>query len=450
MKLLFVYPKVNTPGASEEIMMVEPLSLEYLAAAVPDEHEVKILDLRVCKDGLFEEMVARWSPDIVGITGFSLHSSEMVSLSRRAKKLSEDIRVIVGGRHATFFPSSFMVPSIDLIARGEGESIMGMIVESIHSTSQLARVPGILYRDNGEWVENKGYPRSIFCGLVPSRHLVSQFANRYHILHTKCATIQVSRGCPYNCSFCDARQFFQGRYTSRDSISVVDEIKSVDAKFIYTADENIGINSHLMAEVVSALRESKIDKRYWMTMSAREVLRNRALLDQWFDIGLVAVFVGFERVDDQSLKGLGKHTSVQANDEAITYLHSRGAIIVGSFIVLPTDTANDFMLLEHYVRSRKIDVPMFCILTPFPGTKIWGKYSKEVEHDFRKYDWFHPIIPTSIPREEFCQNFGRLYRSVDMGGLAFRVVRKIGIGSWLFGLPKVALTMHRLSHGGWK
>lgn len=437
MRLLLIYPSAETSGLSQQLVMVEPLALEYLAAAVTEEHDVRILDLRVSEYGLNEALMY-WKPDVVGITGFTFHVPEMLLLADGVKAISQDIKVIVGGHHATFLPQTFMLPNIDVIARWECEGIMSRLLNSVHSAHKLAKVPGLIYQRNGDWVGSGVRPTSIFPKLIPARYLVREHAHQYHMLQINCSTMQMSRGCPYSCTFCDAHKFFQGKYQSRDAAMVVEEIASLSASLVFIADDNIGIGINYLRDVLQRLAYTNIKKRYFITVGAKEVLRNKWLFDSWFELGLKIIFTGMERVEDEAIAHLGKRTTVNMNDEVIDYVHARHGIVVGSFIVLPTDTEDDFKRLEEYVLSREVDMPMFCILTPFPGTDIWKEYEEKLDRNFSKYDFMHVIIPTSLPEVEFYFHFHHLYTMVNLRRLVWKMVRSMGLGGWLFRLPRVA------------
>lgn len=441
MKLLLIYPGTKNLGLSQGMAMLEPLGLEYLAAAVSEEHEVRILDLRV-EQGL-AEAILDWKPDSVGITGFTLHVPEMVSLSKIVKAISPEIKVIVGGHHATFMPDSFKIDSIDIIARGECESIIGAILDSLYSPSALSKVPGLVYRNNNTWLSNAGWPISAFLSLIPRHELISQYIGHYHALGVACSLTLATRGCPYNCKFCDARKFYRGRHQVREVDRVVEEVQGLPTRLVAILDENIGINPRFLKSLLSALAERGINKRYITTIGVREILANRELLDTWFDIGLRTLFIGLERVDDKGIASLGKKCTVSMNDEAVDYIHSRGGIVMGSFIVLPTDTEDDFKRLEEYIRSREIDIPIICVLTPYPGTELWSEYPARND-DFSRYDILHAVIPTSLPEAEFYRHFRHLYTTVNMRRLVFKMLRSIGCGSWLFRLPRVGTEIKRL------
>lgn len=446
MKLLLVYPYVPTLGPSDAIAKLEPLGLEYIATPLLCEHEVEIVDLRLSQESI-TEVLLRFQPDVVGITGASVHASEMVRLSRRIKDMMPDVKVVVGGRHATFMPNSLMVPTVDIIVRGEAEQIISDVIGSIYSSKGLRRVPGLLYKDGGGWHENDGWPSSGFQGISPAHYLVDKFAHHYHIFGVRARAVQMSRGCPHSCSFCDAQQFFHGRYQYRDVASLINEIASLETEFIYTADENIGIRASFLEAVVESLIEKRVNKKYWLTMSAEEILHYRELLDRWFEAGLTVVFCGFERAEDTAITSLGKSTTVSMNDEVITYIHSRNGIVVGSFIVLPTDTRDDFERLADYIESRDVDVPLIFILTPFPGTELWGQYQEVVDKDFQKYDYMHSVFPTTLPERDFYKHFYGLYRGVKLPRLVWRMLKTLGIGRWLVMLPRLGLDLRRLSGG---
>lgn len=441
-KLLLILPGTDTRGLSA-VMMVEPLTLEYLAAGISDRHEVKIVDLRVPGESL-TRTISDWKPDIVGITGFTLHVPEMISLSRAVKDISKDIKVIVGGHHATLMPQSFMVvPTIDAIGRGECESIMDPVLDG-----KLSDVPGLIYRSNGEWVENPGEPPPIFPKLTPAHHLIKDYSRYYHVFYMRCVATQIARGCPYNCAFCDAHRFYHGRYQVREVASLVEEIESSPQKFVFPVDENIGVDSKFLRELAVQLSQRGIHKRYFFTIGVREILRNRELLDQWVEIGTRGFFIGFERIDDKEIAALGKKVTVRMNDEAIDYIHSRGGIVTGTFIILPTDTEDYFKRLEEYVWSRQIELPLFSILTPFPGTDIAEEYP--VVGDLSKYDILHAVMPTSLPEAEFYRYFYHLYTKMNTRRLMWKMVRHMGLGKWLFGLPRVYFwtkSMSRLENG---
>ena len=443
MKLLLVYPRSDTLGLSKDMVMVEPLPLEYLAAGVPQYHEVRILDLRV-SDSL-ASTVSAWKPDVVGITGYTFHTPEMLSLAKEVKGISQDIRVVVGGHHATFMPESFFVPSIDIIARWQCEGIIGQILDSVYSEHKLSQIPGLVYRSKTGWARNDVRPPVVFPSLVPAHHLIKEHADEYHAFQINCSAMQMTRGCAYRCAFCDVQKFFEGKWQHRDIQSITTELSSLSAPFVLLADDNIAINTAFIMDFLVWLRESKIKKKYFIQIGANEILRNREVLDKWFELGLKVGQIGLERIDDECISRLHKKTNVTINDAAVDYWHSRGGIVIGSFIILPTDEEEDFKRLEDYVRTREIDIPFLSILTPLPGTDLWQQYYDKLDRTFSKYDFMHTVIPTTIPEAEFYKYFYHLYTTINVRRLVWKMVRSMGGGSWLLRLPKMLKALQNIT-----
>ena len=124
MRVLLVKPKarLRTVLGLEAFTRLEPLELGYLAAAVPRDDEVRILDLRLFRfpDAAYRRALRRFRPDVVGITGYSHEASRVKMLAARAKRDLPRAIVVVGGHHATAAPADYDVEWIDAIVRGEG------------------------------------------------------------------------------------------------------------------------------------------------------------------------------------------------------------------------------------------------------------------------------------------------------------------------------------------
>jgi radical SAM superfamily enzyme YgiQ (UPF0313 family) len=259
--------------------------------------------------------------------------------------------------------------------------------------------------------------------------------------------MQMTRGCVYECTFCDSSKFFERRWQHRDTQNIITELSSLSAPLVLIIDDNIAINTTFLKSVLSWLSENNIRKRYYISIGANEVLRNKEVLDKWFELGLFIASIGLERVSNEGISGFRKKTDVSTNDSAVKYWHSRGGIVVGAFITLPTDTEEDFKLLEDYISTREIDIPFLCILTPLPGTDIWKQYHDKLDSTFSKYDLLHAVIPTTISEAEFHRRFYHLYDSLHVSGLAWKIVKSLGVGTWLLRLPKVYGALRKLQRG---
>jgi radical SAM superfamily enzyme YgiQ (UPF0313 family) len=123
-KILLLYPSLRQEiiGYGDLGAVAEPLALEYLAAgAVRDSHEVRILDLRINPDDL-ESTLETFRPDVVGLTGYSMHVLRNLALCRQVKASLPQCVTVVGGHHATLLPEDFFEPEVDFVVQGEQSS----------------------------------------------------------------------------------------------------------------------------------------------------------------------------------------------------------------------------------------------------------------------------------------------------------------------------------------
>src|SRR5512140_1196537 len=121
MRVLLIYPNAHKAklGYMDTAAIAEPLALEYVAAGAKlDGHEARLLDLRLHVDALDETLLS-YRPDIVGITGFSMHVLRGLEVCARVKELLPNCKTAVGGLHATFEPVDFLEPQMDYVFSGQ-------------------------------------------------------------------------------------------------------------------------------------------------------------------------------------------------------------------------------------------------------------------------------------------------------------------------------------------
>ena len=110
MRILLIEPaKAPISMAGEDVFLFEPLALEYVAAGVSSDHDVKILDMRL--DRRLRRALEDFSPDVVGITAYTVHADVAKDLFRRVKNWNPEVLTVVGGHHATVAAADFVGPS---------------------------------------------------------------------------------------------------------------------------------------------------------------------------------------------------------------------------------------------------------------------------------------------------------------------------------------------------
>jgi radical SAM superfamily enzyme YgiQ (UPF0313 family) len=141
MKVLLIQPPSSDP-LSDRIFLFEPLALEYLGAGLkPDGHVVELLDTRLTPD--IESACRRFQPQVVGLTGYTSQLNIVRDIAARLKAALPDVRIVVGGHHATVRPDDFNTPAIDAVVIGEGVFTLREIVRAIEAGSSFLDIKGV-------------------------------------------------------------------------------------------------------------------------------------------------------------------------------------------------------------------------------------------------------------------------------------------------------------------
>ncbi len=284
-----------------------PIGLEYIASAIEDLVDtVKIIDLRYEKQPL--------SAFIDNKTDLVLVSHNWDAEEEFVKNIISDIpankTVIVGGRYATEYVDELFdyIPRIDGIVRGDGEDAVREIVQKGISPD----IDGLSFRLNGKIVHNQNRQlEPVSSDFYPNRKL-----RRYKYLVTLdgfTSDIQMdlmlgSRGCPYNCKFCDFKFNPLGekrKWSVRTPESVVEEIKTMEADVVGFADDIFTADMDWVEMVCDLLMQEGIKKKY--VINARlEIAKRPDVLKKMYKAGFMVFLLGVESAHDKTLKSMKK------------------------------------------------------------------------------------------------------------------------------------------------
>src|SRR5215472_5749847 len=228
MKLFAVHPSCLM--YSKIYLRLEPLGLELVAASARKAgHEVKIMDLQTETHRDYIRMLESWRPDAIAFScNYLANVPEILDLAKLSRQLLPECLILIGGHSASFTARELLEHgegAVDCVLKGEGEPLIAAVLEAArHDRKSLHLVPGVLTRDGDG-------PRPMFVhsldDLMPARDLVRQ-RRRYFIgVLDPCASIEFSRGCPWDCVFSSAWTFYGRSYRTKSPEVAVEEIARI-------------------------------------------------------------------------------------------------------------------------------------------------------------------------------------------------------------------------------
>lgn len=418
MRILLVRVEATTRymRAMYPVVRMEPLSLEYLGAAVREHHDVKVFDMRLQGgwDGL-RTVLETYQPQVVGTGGDSCEANACKKVLALAKSLDPTVLTVVGGIHATTMPSDFHLPEIDLVCINEGVFAFQEIIRERDGAGRYLDIAGIAVNDGPKQVCTPERPIADLNTLpMPDRSLTADVRERYgfSLWGKHLALMRFTQGCVGRCDFCPSWAQTGRRYLRRTVESMITEMKRIQEPYIYFVCEESLLDTPLSLALAKAIREEGIVKRFGMPLRADTIVRKPHVIEAWAEAGLEDTIVGIEQASDEHLTDRDKTTSVKDNVEALKILKANHIACTGSMFFRPDFTREQFSeLVEHTIRLE-IDCPQYFILTPIPGTKLFEKEKSQlVEHNFDLWDFNHAVTPTRLPLREFYEEYMAGYQT---------------------------------------
>lgn len=415
MKILFVRPPVpkQTLGL-KNIMVCEPLGLEYAAAAIGDEHEVMIFDSLVEKR--FEKRLASFKPDIVASNCYITGVNEVIKVSRKAKLLNNKCFTIAGGVHATKCPEDFADPAIDVIVMGDGTRMMPKIIKALENNTPLEKLPGLAIPTGPDEVyKTSAIPpiENIDQLPFPRRDLVDHLKHKYYyIFHQPMATMKTTWGCWYKCNFCFTWTITEGQVFSRSPESIADELEQIEQEDVYIVDDIFLINPKRLRRLKALLIERNIKKKFLVYGRADFIAQHEDIIKEWAEIGLSAVLIGLEASTNSELDSMDKQSSVDYNREAIAVLTRNGVDTYGSLIPHPDYTQKEWQRLFDFIEETGLYYLNVSPLTPLPGTPVFESWQDKITVPRKAHglwDLSHVLVPTKVTLKEFYKGLLWLY-----------------------------------------
>jgi len=366
MKVLLVYPEFPDTFWSfkHALRFIKrrasspPLGLLTVAAMLPDTWEKRLVDLNV---QALEDVDLAWA-DYVFLSSMHVQRASVDAVLARCR--AQGVKVVAGGPLFTAEPEQF--PGVEHLILNEAELTLAPFLADLVRGS-----PQQVYTTD-DFPTLRETP-------VPLWKLLDLKA--YDSL-----SIQFSRGCPFNCEFCNVTALFGHQVRVKSAAQIVAELDAIYdlgwRRSVFFVDDNfIGNKRVLKDEILPALiawRKGKSGCRF-ITEASINLADDEELMALMSEAGFVSVFVGIETPDEVSLRECHKLQNTKRNLlESVKRLQRRGLQVMGGFIVgFDNDTTSIFQRQIAFIQKSGIVTAMVGLLQAPAGTPLYERLLKE-------------------------------------------------------------------------
>jgi hopanoid C-3 methylase HpnR len=424
MKFLAVHPSCLM--YSKIYLRLEPLGLELVAAAARQAgHSVRLIDLQCESHQDFFRLLRSWQPDAIAFCGnYLANLPEIIDLARAARDLVPGTFICIGGHSTSFIPEEILqhaAGAVNCVLTGEGETgITGLLEALQQHPPNLQSVPGCVT------LEHRGPPPAfvkLLDDLLPARDLVPNRRKYFIGQLDPAASIEFSRGCPWDCVFCSAWTFYGRNYRLKTPERAVEELAQIREPGIFIVDDVAFIQAEHGLALGEAIARRGIRKRYYLETRGDVLLRNKEVFKFWKRLGLATMFLGLEAIDEEGLKRFRKRVTLSKNFEALEFARSLDITVAVNIIADPSWDHERFQI----VRDWSLEIPEvvnISINTPYPGTETWHTESRRLTtRDYRLFDIQHAVLPTKLPLAEFYKELVEAQRILAYKHLGWAALR---------------------------
>ncbi len=398
MKIALIWPK----GFNIEHVM--PLSLGYLKSNIDNtKHEVKIFDCALhnldSDSPLLQKMIREFSPQLIGISSWSVMFPEAMCILEKAKLINENVITLMGGLHATFYSHEVMKnKNVDFVLRGEAELSFAQFIDEIEKENRdFSKVDGLTYRSsNGDVINNEIVLQENLDNIkIPDYDAIRlqeyiKWGYRYMSGDKFNAPIWITRGCPYCCDYCSA-PLMNGKTIRRHSIEYV--VKWVE--FLYyekhirrvnIIDDNFTFDIQYAKDFCREIIKLNLKDLHLGTPNGVRIQRiDKELLMLMKEAGWQYIVVAPESGSVKTLEKMKKKLDLAILPKKIEEIKSAGLNVLGFFMVgYPGENRMDIEETVKLIRRCRFDFFYLFNFQPLPGTPVYENLveKKEIAPDF--------------------------------------------------------------------
>ena len=383
-----------------------PLSVAYLIAYLKLKgHKARLFDLQIpAQQQSWKKDLVQFGPSVIGVTAMTPAICKASKIGKICKEILPKAILVLGGCHLTFLPEETMLmhKMFDVGVLGEGEVTLHELIEAVENGSELDGVNGLIVRHGNELVTTDQRKRIHNLDSIPTPHEYYDldyylwYGGYSNVWTFKCASMIVSRGCPFRCKFCAAQKFWSKNYIYCSEDHVVNEMMWLSrhgARSVFFRDSTFTVNKKWMVSFCEAKRRAGIKMR-WICNSRVNTL-TEDLIIAMKDAGLEAIYFGVESGSQPILDYYKKGTTVDQARHAFALCHKYGIATAAYFMIgAPIETRADIEATRKLAHELKAKYTYWFIYSPLPGSELYDDFIKRgYKPDYENFLFNQAVIP---------------------------------------------------------
>jgi radical SAM superfamily enzyme YgiQ (UPF0313 family) len=365
--------------------------LALLAALAPDHHDVTLIDENV-EDIDFDRLGCA---DLVCLTGMSIQGRRLIEILEEVK--SRGVMVVVGGPMATVEPE-VLEGLADVIFVGEADETWPQFLSDWEQGCHKSR-----YEQQQKTDVTK----------LPLPRIDLLKINRYMF-----GSLQISRGCPFTCEFCDIIVTFGRRprlKASEQVLAELDAFQQAGLRIVFVVDDNLIGNKKAIKPVLRDIIRWQEERAYPLTLfteASLDLAEDEELMELMGLANFQNVFIGIETPNEDSLRETKKHQNVRPNAgtllERVHRVQQHGIDVwCGMIVGFDHDDSSIFEVMPKFLAEARISAALVGMLHAIPTTPLYDRLKQEgrLSDDEASDEFGTNVIPLGMSREELRDGF---------------------------------------------
>jgi magnesium-protoporphyrin IX monomethyl ester (oxidative) cyclase len=397
-----------------------PLGLAYLSAYIKKHIQIPV-ETKIVRHTHNEiNSILSYNSDLIALTAMTHNYSTANKIVEKVKQIDPGKNIIIGGQHITSAPDS-LNPFYNCALVGEGEAAFLQYINALieSNTIDYSQLNNLVYFDSENIKINKRLPfiEPIDSIPFPDREAIEGYENiissnnfgRFNRNDIRWAQITTSRGCLYQCKFCQPSVIWD-KYRMHSAEYVSDEIEDIVKKYkinaIQVEDDLFTGKKSRLIQIIELLGKKNLIGKIIFNVAARAEQINEEWVELFKTIGIVKVELGIESGSDKVAEYLknSRRTTQEINLNAIELLNKNKIAVFGSFIAgAPVEEISDLIASKKLIfKIKKMYKDNECsisLATPLPGTELWDYAVKKGLIINRNFDWNRLSTLAVIPKD---------------------------------------------------